>query len=256
MKIINYFEMKKIFLLALFVPTISFGQLDGLLKKASEKVNSKTSSISNSSSSNILTGNLDIASGLKEALQKGITEQVTKLTAVDGFYKNEAVKILFPEELQKVDKTLRSLGMSSLADEGVKVLNRAAEDAVKEATPIFVNAITSMKITDAKNILTGNDDAATTYLEGTTSTSLVSKFSPVIQTSLSKVGADKIWETIIAKYNKVPLVTKVNPDLTNYVTEKAMEGVFKMIAVEEKKIRTDIGARTSPLLKKVFALQD
>ena len=113
-----------------------------------------------------------------------------------------------------------------------------------------------MKITDAKNILTGNDSAATTYLEGTTSTSLAAKFSPVIQSSLSKVGADKIWENIIARYNKVPLVTKVNPDLTNYVTEKAMEGVFKMISVEEKKIRTDISARTSPLLKKVFAMQD
>lgn len=252
--------MKKIFLLALFVPMLSFGQFGDLLKKANEKAQAKKTTTSSSSSSKTsitdLLGSADIGAGLKEALQKGVTEQVTKLTAVDGFYKNDAVKILFPEELQKVDKTLRSIGLSSLADEGVKALNRAAEDAVKEATPIFVNAITSMKITDAKNILTGNDTAATTYLEGTTSTSLQAKFSPVIQTSLSKVGADKIWESIIAKYNKMPLVTKVNPDLTNYVTEKAMEGVFKMISVEEKKIRTDISARTSPLLKKVFAMQD
>lgn len=245
--------MKKLFLLALLVPMASFAQLDGLLKKASEKVQSKTS---NSKSGSILTGNLDISAGLKEALQKGITEQVTKLTALDGFYKNEAVKILFPAELQKVDKALRSIGMSSLADEGIKVLNRAAEDAVKEATPIFVNAITSMKIADAKNILLGNDSAATTYLQGTTSTPLYSKFSPVVETSLGKVGADKIWETIIKKYNSIPLVTKVNPDLNDYVTNKAMEGVFKMISVEEKKIRTDISARTSPLLKKVFAMQD
>ena len=236
---------------------LSFGQLDGLLKKASDKVKSKTAATSsNTKSGNILTGNLDIASGLKEALQKGITEQVTKLTAVDGFYQNQAVKILFPEELQKVDKTLRSIGMSSLADEGIKVLNRAAEDAVKEATPIFVNAITSMKIADAKNILLGADNSATTYLQISTSTALYSKFSPVIQQSLEKVGADKIWANIIAKYNKVPLVTKVNPDLNDYVTNKAMEGVFTMIAVEEKDIRTNIGARTSPLLKKVFALQD
>lgn len=245
--------MKKLFLLALLVPVASFAQLDGLLKKASEKVQSKTST---SKSSNVLTGNLDISAGLKEALQKGIKEQVTKLTAVDGFYKNEAVKILFPAELQKVDKTLRSMGLSSLADEGVKVLNRAAEDAVKEATPIFVNAITSMKITDAKNILLGNESAATTYLQGTTSTELYSKFNPVVKTSLSNVGADKVWEGIIKKYNAIPLVTKVNPDLNDYVTNKAMEGVFKMISVEEKKIRTDISARTSPLLKKVFALQD
>ena len=236
---------------------LSFGQLDGLLKKASDKVKSKTAATSsNTKSGNILTGNLDIASGLKEALQKGIKEQVIKLTAVDGFYQNQAVKILFPEELQKVDKTLRSIGMSSLADEGIKVLNRAAEDAVKEATPIFVNAITSMKIADAKNILLGADNSATTYLQTSTSTALYSKFSPVIQQSLEKVGADKIWANIIAKYNKVPLVTKVNPDLNDYVTNKAMEGVFTMIAVEEKDIRTNIGARTSPLLKKVFALQD
>lgn len=248
--------MKKLFLIALFIPTLSFGQLDGLLKKASDKVKSKTSSTSTSKSGNVLTSNLDIASGLKEALQKGITEQVSKLTAVDGFYKNDVVKILFPEELQKVDKTLRNIGMSSLADEGVKVLNRAAEDAVKEATPIFVNAITSMKIADAKSILLGADNSATSYLQTSTSTALYSKFSPVIQQSLEKVGADKIWANLIAQYNKVPLVTKVNPDLNDYVTDKAMEGVFKMIAVEEKDIRTNISARTSPLLKKVFALQD
>lgn len=252
--------MKKIILLALFVPMCSFAQIADLLKKANDKVQAKKSTTTTSSSSKSaitdLLGNTDISAGLKEALQKGVTTQVAKLTAVDGFYKNDAVKILFPEELQKVDKTLRSIGLSSLADEGVKSLNRAAEDAVKEATPIFVNAITSMKITDAKNILTGNDSAATTYLQGTTSTSLSAKFSPVIQSSLSKVGADKIWENIIARYNKVPLVTKVNPDLTNYVTEKAMDGVFKMISVEEKKIRTDISARTSPLLKKVFAMQN
>lgn len=245
--------MKKLFLLALLVPMASFAQLDGLLKKASEKVKSKTSTSKSSSTS---TGSLDISAGLKEALQKGITEQVTKLTAVDGFYKNEAVKILFPSELQKVDKTLRSMGLSSLADEGVKVLNRAAEDAVKEATPIFVSAITNMKITDAKNILLGNESAATTYLQGATSTVLYSKFNPVVKTSLSNVGADKIWEGIIKKYNAIPLVTKVNPDLNDYVTNKAMEGVFKMISVEEKKIRTDVSARTSSLLKKVFALQD
>jgi len=248
--------MKKIFLFALFIPMLSFGQLDGLLKKASDKVKAKSTAASSSKSGNILTSNLDIASGLKEALQKGVTEQVTKLTAVDGFYQNQAVKILFPEELQKVDRALRSIGMSSLADEGIKVLNRAAEDAVKEATPIFVNAITSMKIADAKNILLGADNSATTYLKTSTSTALYSKFSPVIQQSLEKVGADKIWENIIAKYNKVPLVTKVNPDLNDYVTNKAMDGVFTMISVEEKDIRTNISARTSPLLKKVFALQD
>ncbi|MBL0737001.1 DUF4197 domain-containing protein [Flavobacterium sp. GN10] len=202
------------------------------------------------------TGTVDIASGLKEALNKGITQQVSKLTAVDGFYKNEAVKILMPEELQKVDATLRKVGLSSLADEGIKMLNRAAEDAVKEATPIFVTAVKNMTFTDAKNILLGSDNAATNYLQGSTTTSLYAKFNPVIKSSFEKVGADAVWTKIITKYNTIPLVKKVNPDLTDYTTNQALSGVFKMIAVEEKDIRNNISARTTPLLQKVFAMQD
>ncbi|KGD68662.1 DUF4197 domain-containing protein [Flavobacterium aquatile] len=202
------------------------------------------------------TGTLDIAGGLKEALNNGINKQVVKLTAVDGFYKNQMVKILLPEELQKVDKGLRSIGLSSLADEGLKVLNRAAEDAVKEATPIFVDAIKGMTFADAKNILMGNENSATTYLQNSTTTALYGKFNPVIKNSFTKVGADKVWSNIITKYNSIPLVKKVNPDLTDYTTTKALEGVFKMVAVEEKNIRTDLNARSSDLLKKVFALQD
>ena len=202
------------------------------------------------------TQSLDIAGGLKEALNNGITKQVSKLTVTDGFFKNEMVKILLPEELQKVDKALRNVGMSKLADEGLKVINRAAEDAVKEATPIFVDAVKNMSFNDAKNILMGNENAATTYLQNSTSTALYSKFNPVIKSSFNKVGADKVWSQIITKYNSLPLVKKVNPDLTDYTTNKAMEGVFKMIAVEEKSIRTNLASRTSDLLKKVFALQD
>jgi hypothetical protein len=198
----------------------------------------------------------EIGNGLKEALNNGISKQVSKLTATDGFFKNEAVKILLPEELQTVDKKLRQIGMGKLADEGLKVINRAAEDAVKEATPIFVDAVKQMTFTDAKNILLGNDSSATTYLQNTTSTALYAKFNPVIKNSYTKVGADKVWSQIITKYNSIPLVTKVNPDLTDYTTNKAMEGVFKMIAVEEKDIRTNLSSRSSDLLKKVFALQD
>lgn len=201
-------------------------------------------------------GTIDIAGGLKEALNNGITKQVSKLTATDGFYKNEAVKILLPEELRKVDSGLRRIGLSSLADEGLKVMNRAAEDAVKEATPIFISAVKNMSFTDAKGILLGNDSSATTYLENSTSTALYGKFNPVIKNSFTKVGADKVWSNIITKYNSIPLVNKVNPDLTDYVTKQAMNGVFKMISVEEKNIRTNINARTSPLLQKVFAMQD
>ena len=201
-------------------------------------------------------GNVDIAGGLKEALNNGINKQVTKLTAVDGFYKNEMVKILLPEELQKVDAGLRKIGLGKLADDGLRAINRTAEDAVKEATPIFVDAIKGMTFTDAKNILMGNESAATTYLQSSTSTALYAKFNPVIKNSFAKVGADKVWANIITKYNSIPLVKKVNPDLTDYTTNKAMEGVFKMISVEEKNIRTDLNSRTSDLLKKVFALQD
>ncbi|MFV8375384.1 DUF4197 domain-containing protein [Flavobacterium sp. LB1P71] len=201
-------------------------------------------------------GGVDIAGGLKEALNNGISKQVTKLTATDGFYRNEAVKILLPEELRKVDAGLRKIGLNSLADEGLRVLNRAAEDAVKEATPIFVDAVRNMTFMDAKSILMGNESSATTYLQNSTSTALYGKFNPVIKNSFTKVGADKVWSNIITKYNSIPLVNKVNPDLTDYVTNQAMNGVFKMIAVEEKNIRTNLSSRTSVLLQRVFAMQD
>ncbi len=201
-------------------------------------------------------GGIDISAGLKEALNNGISKQVTKLTAVDGFYKNEAVKILLPDELKKVDSSLRKMGLGAMADEGLKVLNRAAEDAVKEATPIFVDAVKNMSFTDAKTILMGNENSATTYLQNTTSKALYGKFNPVIKNSFTKVGADKVWSNIINKYNSIPFVKKVNPDLTDYVTNQAMAGVFKMITVEEKNIRTNLNSRTSVLLQKVFAIQD
>lgn len=200
--------------------------------------------------------NADIASGLRQALDLGIDKQVTKLTQKDGFYKNELVKILLPGELQKVDKTLRNIGLSSLANDGLKLLNRAAEDAVKEATPIFVNAVKDITFNDAKNILLGEDNAATSYLTSKTQTELYNKFKPVIDNSFSKVGADQIWNTLITKYNDLPLTNNVNPDLTDYVTNEALKGVYTMIAVEEKEIRNKVSSRTTDLLKKVFALQD
>ncbi|MBJ7879399.1 DUF4197 domain-containing protein [Gelidibacter salicanalis] len=200
--------------------------------------------------------NTDIANGLRQALDLGIEKQVTKLTQTDGFYRNELVKILLPAELQRVDKGLRDIGLSNLADEGIKALNRAAEDAVKEATPIFVGAVKEITFTDARNILLGTDDAATQYLSTKTRTSLYDKFHPVINASFAKVGADQIWENLINRYNAIPFTTNVNPDLTDYVTEEALKGVYTMIAVEEKEIRTKVGARTTDVLRRVFALQD
>ena len=200
--------------------------------------------------------NADIASGLREALDQGIDKQVSKLTQKDGFFKNELVKIVLPEELQKVDKALRDIGLDNLADEGLKVLNRAAEDAVSEATPIFVSAVKDITFNDAKNILLGNDDAATQYLTGKTQTALYDKFHPVINNSFTKVGADQIWANLINKYNSIPFTNNVNPDLTDYVTGEALKGVYTMIAVEEKEIRNKVSSRTTDLLKKLFALQD
>ena len=234
--------MKKIILLLLIMPTISSAQLKNTIKKAI----SKTPTVST----------IDISNGLKEALDKGIKKQVVKLTQEDGFYKNELVKIVLPEELQKVDIRLRQIGLSSLADEGILLLNRAAEDAVKEATPIFVDAIKNITFTDAKNIVLGQENAATNYLQSTTSVALYASFNPVIKNSLAKVGADKIWNQIITKYNSIPLVKKINPDIVAYTTNKTLAGVYKMIAVEEKEIRTNLTSRNSDLLKKVFALQD
>lgn len=240
--------MKKYVLALMLLPLVSNAQLKDLLGKASDAVKSKTGTTALSTT--------DISKGLKEALQKGVEKEVTKLTATDGFYKNEVVKILLPAELQKVDNTLRKMGMSKLADEGIKVLNRAAEEAVKEAVPVFTDAITKMTITDAKNILMGDDRAATSYLEKSSSETLYAKFNPVVVSSLDKVGANKVWAGLIQKYNSLPMVSKVNADLDDYVTSQAMAGVFKMIAVEEKNIRNNLASRTSGLLKKVFALQD
>ncbi|MGC6430261.1 MAG: DUF4197 domain-containing protein [Jejuia sp.] len=233
--------MKRIFALILLITVTSCAELQGVVSQLPQGGT---------------VSELDIANGLRQALDLGIDKQVSKLTQTDGFFKNELVKILLPEELQKVDKALRDIGLSSLADEGLKVLNRAAEDAVSEATPIFVNAVKGITFTDAKNILLGNDKAATEYLKSRTQTELYNKFNPVIKNSFAKVGADQIWENLINKYNNIPFTNNVNPDLTDYVTTEALKGVYTMIAVEEGEIRNKVSSRATDLLKKVFALQD
>ncbi len=197
-----------------------------------------------------------IGNGLRQALDNGIKNQVSKLTSKDGFYRNELVKIVLPKELQAVDKGLRKIGLSNMADEGIKVLNRAAEDAVQTATPIFIDAVKEITFNDAKNILLGDKNAATSYLQTKTEQKLYESFSPVIDQSFAKVGADKIWSNLISRYNRIPFVNKVDTDLTKYVTTEALKGVFTMIEVEEKGIREKVGLRNTALLKQVFALQD
>lgn len=221
-----------------FVSATSFAQID--LKKLKNKVTG---------------GNLsteDVASGLKEALTNGVSKGSDEVSAEDGFFKNPEIKIPFPPEVKQVESTLRKMGMDKQVDEFVLSLNRAAEDAAKEAKAIFISAIKQMTIQDAWSILKGEDDAATKYLNKTTSAQLKEKFKPIIKASLDKVNATKYYKELITAYNKVPLVKKVNPDLDTYATDKATDGLFVMIAKEEKNIRENPGARTSELLKKVF----
>jgi hypothetical protein len=242
--------IRKVFAITSILLATSCSELQQVVDSLPQQTNG-TSSIGSG-----LLSNADIGAGLREALDLGIEKQVSKLTQKDGFLGNQMVKILLPEELKKVDKGLRDIGLSSLADEGLKVLNRAAEDAVGEATPIFVNAVKGITFNDAKNILLGDDNAATSYLKKGTNSELYTKFNPVIKNSFNKVGADKVWSSIITKYNSIPFVNKVNPDLTDYTTQEALKGVYTMIAVEEKEIRNKVGSRSSNLLQKVFALQD
>lgn len=212
----------------------------------------KNSGLSNNSSS---VGNLsssEIASGLREALTIGAQNASNKLSVTNGFWGNQAIKILLPQEVRTVETKLRAVGMGKLVDEAVLKLNRAAEDAAKHAAPIFVKSITSMSITDAVGILRGSENAATQYLQRTTTTALTNAFRPTIQNSLNKVGAVNAWNAVFSTYNRLPLVNKVNPDLTGYVTEKALAGLFQTIAIEEAKIRKDPTAQVTNLLRKVF----
>ncbi len=197
----------------------------------------------------------EVGAGLKEALTKGASNGSDLASQVDGYFKNPEIRIPFPPEVKNVETRLRQIGMGGEVDKFVLALNRAAEDAAKEAKPIFVSAIKQMTIQDAFSILKGEQDAATRYLKRTTSDQLTQAFQPIIQNSLSKVNATQYYHNLISAYNKIPLVKKVNPDLEAYATQKALDGLFVMVAKEEKAIRQNPQARTSELLKKVFSQQ-
>jgi len=198
----------------------------------------------------------EMSLGLKQALEFGTNYSADRLSAKDGFLGNLAVKILMPDEAKKVENTLRSLGLNSLCDNVIVSLNRAAESAAQEAKPIFVNAIKQMSFQDVTNILLGQSDAATTYFKNKTSMALADKFRPIINNSLSQVGATRYWGDLTSTYNKIPLVKPINTDLAGYVTQKAMDGLFYEIALEELKIRQNISARSTSLLQKVFGYAD
>lgn len=198
----------------------------------------------------------EIGRGLKEALQKGTDKSTKQLSALNGYFGNAAIKIVFPPEAQKAERTLRSIGLGKLCDKVILSFNRAAEDAAKKAEPIFLDAIKHMTLKDVTTILTGPPDAATQYFKTATTAQLTAAFRPVIQVSLNKVGATKYYGQAVSEYDKVPFVKKLNPDITAYVTQKAIDGLFYEIALEELNIRKNISARTTPLLQKVFGFAD
>ncbi len=245
--------MKTRLLLIVLISTLAYSpsqaQFGKLLDKAKESANSLKKLGSGSDG-------LDISGGLKEALENGVSEAVTTLSASDG-YLESPYKILVPEDAQKVISTVKKIpGFQDVDKKLIAKMNEAAEIAAKKATPIFVDAITSMSITDAKDILFGNDDAATKYLEGSSRQALYAAFMPVIQDALNQVDATKYWNSVVTKYNKIPLTKDVNPNLDDHVNNKALDGLFSLIKVKEDGIRKDVSQRTSPLLKDVFGKLD
>lgn len=213
-----------------------------LIQKIGQKVNSGSTNLSSD----------EIIAGLKEALSKGAVNSTNILHQANGYFSNEAIKILMPPEAEKVTSTLRKMGMSSLVDKAVLSMNQAAEDAAGNVSGIFIDAIKKMTVKDGLQILRGGDFAATDYLKKSTVSELTVSMRPIIEESLKKVNATSYWENVFTNYNRFSS-NKVNPDLTAYVIERALEGLFVTIGLEEKKIRDNPGARTSELLQKVFA---
>lgn len=219
------------------------GGLGGLLEKAGQVLtNTSGGSLTND----------EIVMGLKEALQVGISNGSSQASALDGYFKNNLIKLAFPPDVQRVETKLRQIGLGGEVDKFILSLNRAAEDAAKKSKPIFVKAITSMSIQDALGILKGDSTAATKYLQRTTNQELYNQFFPVIDSTLKLNNTTKYYSDLVNTYNKLPLVQKVNPDLKQYATQKAIDGLFVLISQEERKIRKDPMARVNDILKKVF----
>lgn len=235
--------MKKIFFFA-FLAIVGMQSIDAqlTLKNARKLVNANVGGFTEK----------DAADAIKEALVNGAGESVKLVSVANGYWGNPEIKIPFPAEAKEVETRLRAIGMGKKVDEFNESINRAAEQAANEAKTIFISAIKALTVKDAINIVKGENNAATTFLQRTTSPELNAAFSPKIKASLDNVNATRYWGDLITAYNKIPLVKKMNPDLTGYVTGKAIDGLFVMIAKEELKIRKDPAARTTELLKKVF----
>jgi len=242
--------MKKVILFTVLL--LSIQQLGSCQVIKLKKPTIPGSGSTNNNASNI--SNTEMVSALRDALSQGINNGADKVSKTDGYFKNTAIKILMPDDVKNVESKLRQLGMGSMVDKAILSMNRAAEQAAKESKPIFINAIKNMTITDAVSILKGSDNAATTYLRNNTSVQLTEKFTPIIDKALENTQATKYWSDVFTNYNKIPGVQKINPDLSKYVTQRALDGLFKMIADEELAIRKDPVARTTDILKKVFGI--
>ena len=239
--------------LALLVMTINACTSQNLLQRAEAAkaaANDALKDVSTNSSAPL--SNDEVVSGLRNALTVGTNNSTAFASKVDGYYKNPALFIPFPPGAIKVKDKMDAIGFKDQTDKFVMTLNRAAEEAAKNAAPVFINAIKGMSIGDGFAILKGKDNAATQYLQDKTTSELKQKFTPIIQTAIDKVELTKYWNPIITDYNKIPFVEKQNPDLTAYVTERAMLGLFKLITDEELKIRKDPAARVNDILKRVF----
>ncbi len=196
--------------------------------------------------------NDDVVKGLKEALNVGTKNSTASASATDGFFKNPLIFIPFPPDAQKVKDKAIALGQKDQVDKFEQSLNRAAEEASKEAATILINAITSMSVSDGFAILKGANNAATQYLRDKTTADLLVKFKPIVDAAIAKVQVTKEWTPLITTYNRIPFVEKQNPDLSDYVTKKALDGLFKLVEAEELKIRQNPAAQVTDLLKKVF----
>ena len=236
----------RILSIAVLIPMVSCSQID--FNKIGKTINKDLNGINGKKP----LSNDEIIAGLKEALKVGSNNAASSASKADGYFKHPVIKIPFPPEAQQMESSLRSIGMGKQVDEFIMTLNRAAEEAAKQAAPIFINAITSMTITDGLSILKGSDTAATSYLKKTTSAQLHEKFKPTIKDAIQKVDVTKYWNPLASTYNKIPFVTKVNPDLEEYITQRALSGLFYLVSQEETKIRQDPAARVSDILKKVF----
>lgn len=204
---------------------------------------------------NIVTEN-EITTAFKELLENATTKSIERLSSTDGFLNDPEVTISFPDQAQKVEQSLRKIGFNSLCDEFHVSINKAAEAAVSEAGPIFIEAIKNIKFHEASKLLQGSETAITDFLKSKTSTALATKFNPIISENLEKYDAIKKWSKLIKKYNKLPLVKPIQVDLSDYVTAKTIDGVFYYISKEETQIRKNPEDRVSDLIKKVFAQAD